>query len=232
MPQRMTARRQPMQGQPGGDPNAALTAFAAQNPGLSMDFLRRAQQQNQPPPTAQGRGVVSQGGAQGVVGRGGNFQRLGEAALRKLGAGGTGTPGGLTSISGGGLRADNPGMVNVMGAAPGSGSIDAAIGNLRGQLGIPMTKPNFPAGMSTQDLSTPSGPGPVMTAAQNPMTKPNFGAAGTPTPPSIPGVAGPVGPTPAPSPAGGSNPYLELLKRRFAGDTTGLGGAGGPQYAY
>lgn len=45
-----------------------------------------------PPQMAQGRGVVNQGGAQGVVGRGGNFQPLGQAALAKLNGG---RPGGL-----------------------------------------------------------------------------------------------------------------------------------------
>lgn len=50
--------------------------------------------QPSPTPTAQGRSIVNQGGQPGVVGRGGNFQALGNAALRRAGQGGAGGPAG------------------------------------------------------------------------------------------------------------------------------------------
>lgn len=50
------------------------------------------------PVQAQGRDVISQNGQRGVVGRGGNFQPLGTAALNRFGTGGGG--GGSTSAAG------------------------------------------------------------------------------------------------------------------------------------
>lgn len=74
----------------------------------------------QPPPTpmatAQGRSIVNQGGQQGVVGRGGNFQALGNAALRRAGQNGPDAPAG---VGGGPYRDPGPGGRQSFGGMPG-----------------------------------------------------------------------------------------------------------------
>lgn len=76
---------------------AAIRDFAAQNPGLTEDFIRNAagggapdMPTTAPPQQVQGRALNADGTS--VTGRGGNVQQLGAAAMRRLGS--SGAPGG------------------------------------------------------------------------------------------------------------------------------------------
>lgn len=94
-------------------------------------------------PVAQGRGVVNQGGVQGVEGRGGNFQPLGKAALSRL-------PGGGGDFGDRGVFQQKP-----LDAGIGSGGagIEAAIGGLKQQLGMPPTSSGRPAQLQGDQLA-------------------------------------------------------------------------------
>lgn len=195
-------------------------------------------------PQAQGRAVTTQGGQPGVVGRGGNFQPLGPAALRGLpnGAGAGGLPPGVPGMLGRtppimdprmqpGVAFGNSGMgeggSGNPGApgTPGPGDIQSAIGSLRAQLGVRAMSPGGPGGMGMQEAPgvAPPMPMPGQGSGQPPPGA-LFGAAREQLQAQWPG--GPGGPG---GPQGAGNPYVDLLKKRaMAGG--GLGGvaAGGP----
>lgn len=141
---------------------------------------------------AQGLPVTSQGGVQGVMGRGGNFQALGESALSRLGRPPM-PPTAPISMPTPGGAADGEGM-NVPGAMgrpvgplppdPWSSSVDRAGGMADPAAMGAMESMNKP---SLADLYAPRGASPVPPGAFNPP------AGRSPYPPGLYGPPGPPG---------------------------------------
>lgn len=203
------------------------------------------------PQQAQGRNVVNQGGQQGVVGRGGNFQALGDAALSKLPAPAPAPtaaplmksyPAPMLPSGGGGLDQwfrDNPSArgtpwsgrpdTTALPGSGGGGDIESAISSLRGQLGMP---PGSDAALAAGAGANGQGQGPApgiaaRLAGRMPMP---------PLPPGqLPGQQPQANDLMAKFGAGRPNPYAEILRQRMnpaAGAAAGaaLSGMGG--YAY
>lgn len=244
----------------GGQGSArANRAAAAQLPGPAEAKPAPVPAPAPAPVQAQGRDVVSQEGKQGIMGRSGNFQPLGRAALRGLGrsvvgasanapapvptghlGGFAGAPGAGVPNAGGVGGAADPTAAGATLTAPvlpptaETPGIESAISNLRAQLGESM--PNAPgvggapgAGLTASTLPTTANYPQLVSPTRDLMTKPNFRGAGT---------AGGAGGVPgAGMPSG--NPLLDLLRARLPGAAAGgfgaglgAGSVGGNQYAY
>lgn len=197
-------------------------------------------------PQAQGRGVVTQGGVQGVEGRGGNFQPLGKAAMSRL-------PGGGGDLGDRGVFQQKPldaGAGSGGAGAEGAG-IEAAIGGLKQQLGMPPTSSGRPAqlqgdqlaqalerrgmpfGQGTQSQGMPTD---AMTAADM-ATRPlpglangggaGGGISGRPMPMDLetPGMGGQQSPdSPLGAGALGASPIFQRLNAMRGGGPGGFGG--------
>lgn len=145
---------------------------ARSKPLVSADFVAKQMGGQVPanaaqpqPPQAQGRSVVNQGGQQGVMGDGGNFQPLGAAALSKLPPQSPSStampqpkmmpsapmfPGGRSDQLSDYINAINTGAVSGSSSSqsPGDAGIEGAIGSLKQQLGM------APGSMPDADMAT------------------------------------------------------------------------------
>lgn len=202
---------------------------------------QQPQQPRQPGAPQDLSGVTTRDGQTGIVGRGGNLQTLGPAALRRLQAGAPGqpAPGGVDDMS---RTAAMPGAAPMM-AGGGPPDIQQAIAAMKMQLGGAGGQQPQPqvSGMVAPGLSTAmrrETGGPYLGGAAFPgggvgMEKPMPGAPGFSRMTGGPllgggpaGVPGPgmekplfgggdmVGVDPAQGPI---NPYLMLLRQRMAG---------------
>lgn len=126
---------------------------------------------------AQGLPVTSQGGVQGVMGRGGNFQALGESALARLGR----PP----------MPPPSPDMAPVSPPFPGGSAVGLAGNPVDIPTGPLMDEPMTALGgmnkPSLADLYGPRGMSPGAPGA------PNFPAGRPPMPPPFLGPPGPPG---------------------------------------
>lgn len=209
------------------DPIVRAQPIAAVSPGSMTGRLGRGALQVQ----AQGRDVVNQGGQAGVVGRGGNFQPLGAAAIRRMRS-----PVGGTNLGGGGgagagtSEMDRPDLAGVLDSFNGRGAggqpimrpfpgqspspqalpgtdIETAIQSLKGQLGMPTDAQVAGGGASDEMMQKLSG----MPAGGN-WQQPTPQGQGAQNP--------------------NQNPYADILRRRMATYGGAAAALTGGQLAY
>lgn len=238
---------------------------ARSKPLVSADFMAKqmggqAPQPSQPqPPQAQGRSVVNQGGQQGVVGAGDNFQPLGAAALSRLPSPSPSPAQVPDPPEMQDFMARNPGLTPefIRNAASGGGGngvdgagIEGAIGSLKQQLGM------APGSMPDADMATRPLAGLRAGITKQPYFGGDDGGEMQTYSRGIGGAPG-SGPMPGPNPNGRraplnrglnsawaarqgggvqpqqqQNPYAEILRQRLAANGGAGMGLGGGQFAY
>lgn len=240
---------------------------ARSKPLVSADFMAKQMGGQVPanaaqpqPPQVQGRSVVNQGGQQGVMGAGGNFQPLGAAALSRLSEQEQPTPG-ISGVSKAWQPPANNGFLEKMagfgpnvqsqagtGPDPTNAGIEGAIGSLKQQLGM------APGSMPDADMATR----PLAGLRADVTKQPYFNGDELQTYSRGIGGAPSSGPMPGPNPNGRRaplnrglnsawaarqgggvqpqqqqpNPYAEILRQRLAANGGAGMGLGGGQFAY